>query len=404
MAIDVSRRNVLQFAGAGLAAAALGATRLAQGQVPEESSTEPLSLMRKGIDRELQVINIDLLEADAKRVYTDAVYAFVANGSGKNWTLRENQRAWGDWSLNPHRMRGVVRTKIDTSLTLLGVKLPHPIIITPFGSHSLHHPAGEVATAQGAFKAGALLSVSSASTRSMEEIAAASTGPKWFQMYLNVDEGLSREILQRVKAARFQAVIHTIDAIGQGSSDEYIRHNKARPWLPYGNFKDAGAKANAFKTDLSWKDTEMIQKITGLPVVVKGITRPEDALAAISAGAAAIQVSNHGGRALDGTPASITVLPAIADAVKGKVPIILDSGIRRGTDIVKSLALGANAVAVGRPVMYGLTLGGASGVDSVIDFMQREMIDTLLHCGVSRPSELGRSHVAKAWGSVLEPR
>jgi lactate oxidase len=402
--VDASRRSLLQLAGAGLAASALGGTRLAHGQVPEESSTEALTLQRKGIDRELQVINIDLLEADAKKVYTDAVYAFVVNGSGKNWTLRENQRAWGDWSFNPHRMRGIVRTKIDTSVTLLGTKLPHPILVTPFGSHSLHHPAGEVATAQGAAKSGALLSVSSASTRSMEEIAAASKGPKWFQMYLNVDEGLSREVLKRVKAAGFNAVIHTIVAIGQGSSDEYIRHNRARPWLPYGNFKEGGSKANAFKTDLSWKDTEMIRKVTGLPVVVKGITRPEDAVAAISAGAAAIQVSNHGGRALDGTPASITVLPAIADAVKGKVPIILDSGIRRGTDIVKSLALGANAVAIGRPVMYGLTLGGASGVDSVIKFMHREMVDTLLHCGVNRPSELTRSHVARAWGSVQEPR
>ena len=249
---DPSRRSLLQLAAAGFAVSALAPLRPALGQVPEEANSEALTLLRKGIDRELQVINIDLLEAEARKVYSDAVYAFVVNGSGKNWTLRENQRAWGDWSLNPHRMNGIVRTKIDTSVTLLGSKLPHPILVTPFGSHSLHHPAGEVATAEGAAKSGALLSVSSASTRSMEEIAAASTGPKWFQMYLNVDEGLSREILQRAKAARFQAIIHTVDAIGQGSSDEYIRHNKARPWLPYGNFKEGGSKANAFKTDLSW--------------------------------------------------------------------------------------------------------------------------------------------------------
>ncbi|WP_275584286.1 alpha-hydroxy acid oxidase [Candidatus Nitrotoga arctica] len=162
--------------------------------------------------------------------------------------------------------------------------------------------------------------------------------------------------------------------------------------MPYGNFK-AGS-ANTFKTNLTWKDTEMIRQVTGLPVVVKGITRPEDAVAAIKAGAAAIQVSNHGGRALDGTPASITVLPRIADAVKGDVPIILDSGIRRGTDIVKALALGASAVVVGRPVMYALVLGGASGADSVIKFLREELVDSMLHCGVSRCADLNRTHIA----------
>ncbi len=142
----------------------------------------------------------------------------------------------------------------------------------------------------------------------------------------------------------------------------------------------------------------MIRKITGLPVIVKGVTRAEDALAAIGAGAAAIQVSNHGGRALDGTPATITVLPGIADAVKGQVPIILDSGIRRGTDVAKALAFGANAVAVGRPLMYSLALGGAKGVDSLLKFLQNELVESMLHLGVSRLGELDRSHVIAASG------
>ncbi len=153
-----------------------------------------------------------------------------------------------------------------------------------------------------------------------------------------------------------------------------------------------GTQTN-FKTDLSWDDVGMIRDATGLPVVVKGITRAEDARAAIKAGASAVQVSNHGGRALDGTPASITVLPSIADEVKGEVPIILDSGIRRGTDVVKALALGANAVAIGRPLMFGLVLGGASGLDSVIRYFHRETVDTVLHCGVDRIGDLGAAHV-----------
>lgn len=389
---DLSRRNVLRLAGAGLAVTALAASATtAQAQVPEEANTKPLNIVRKGIDKSFEVFNIDLLEQQAKHVYNEGVYVFMANGSGKQWTLRENQRAWGDYVFTPNRMNGIVRDKIDLSVTLLGERLPHPFIVTPFGSHSLHHPAGEVATAEGASKSGGLLCVSSASTISMEDIAKASSGPKWFQIYLDVDEGFSREVLQRAKAAGFKAIILTVDAIGQGSSDEYERLGKPRPWLPYGNFQ--AGRSPKFKTDLSWNDVEMIRKITDLPVVVKGITRPEDARAAIKAGAGAIQVSNHGGRALDGTPASITALPSIADEVKGEVPIILDSGIRRGTDVVKSLALGANAVAIGRPIMFGLALGGASGVDSVIKYFHEETVDTTLHCGVDGIKKLGKAHV-----------
>jgi lactate oxidase len=145
--------------------------------VPEEVNTEPLNIVRKGIDRSFEVFNIDMLEEGARKVYNDGTYVFIANGSGKQWTLRENQRAWDDYVFTPNRMNGIVREKIDLSFTLFGDKLPHPLIITPFGSHSLHHPAGEVATALGAAKSGALLSVSSASTISMEEIAKASEGP-----------------------------------------------------------------------------------------------------------------------------------------------------------------------------------------------------------------------------------
>jgi lactate oxidase len=387
-----SRREMFRLAGAGIGVAALSASGLVRAQLPEEANTEALEIVRKGIDKHIRVYNVDLLEAEAKKKYSEGVYVFVANGSGEMWTLRENRRAFNDYVFTPHRMQGIVRDKIDTSVSLLGVKLPHPIIVTPFGSHGLHHPAGEVATAQGAAKSGALLTVSSASTRSMEDIAKASKDPKWFQMYLNVDEGLSREVLQRARGAGYKAIVLTIDAIGQGSSDEYERLGKPRPWLPYGNFKTGSA--NAFKTNLSWNDVEFIRKLTGLPVIVKGITRPEDAVAAVKAGAAAVQVSNHGGRALDGTPAAITALPKVADALQGDVPIIMDSGIRRGTDVVKALALGANAVAIGRPLMYGLTVGGAGGVNGVMEYFQRELVNTMLHCGVNNVAALGREHVA----------
>jgi lactate oxidase len=391
---DASRRQLFKFAGMGLAATALASSAtLVAAQVPEEAKTEPLNIVRKGIDKSFEVFNIDILEEQAKRFYNDGTYVFVKHGSGRQWTLAENQRAWGDYILTPHRMQGIVRGKIDLSVTLLGQNLPHPLIITPFGSHGLHHPAAELATAQGAAMSGGLLSVSSASTASLEDIAKASAGPKWFQIYLDVDEGFSREVLHRAKAAGYKAIILTVDSIGQGSSDEYERLGKPRPWLPYGNFP--AGRTPKFKTNLSWNDVEMIRKETGLPVVVKGITRPQDARAAVTAGAAAVQVSNHGGRALDGTPASITVLRSIADEVKGDVPLILDSGIRRGTDVVKALALGATAVAIGRPIMFGLATGGASGVDSVIRYFHTETVDAVLHSGVDSIAKLSGEHVRR---------
>lgn len=390
--ISTSRRNLLQLTAAGAAAAAtLATTRNAFAQVPEEANTDVLSISRKGIDKALDIINIDLLEEQVRKVYSEGVTAFVMNGSGKQWTLRENQRAWDDFAFTPHRMQGVVRDKIDLSVDLLGEKLPHPFFITSFGSHGLHHPLGEVATVRGAQKSGALTYISSASTASLEDAAKASPVSKWFQIYLDEDAGLSRELLQRAKAAGYKAIVLTVDAIGQGSSDEYVRLGRNRPWLPYGNFP--AGRSTKFKTDLSWNDVAMIREVTGLPVVVKGITRPEDAKEAVKAGAAVVQVSNHGGRALDGTPAAITVLPSIADALQGDTPIVLDSGIRRGTDVVKALALGARAVAIGRPVMYSLCLGGASGVDSLMQYFARETTNTVLHCGVDAISKLSSAHV-----------
>lgn len=391
--MNSSRRDVLRLAGAGIAAAALSVTGVVRAQVHEEAENEPVTIVRKGIDKEVDVINVDLLESEAKTRLSEAVYVFIANGAGGQWTLHENLRAFNDYVFTPHRMGGVVRDKIDTSITILGETLPHPILISPMGSHALVHPEGEVATAEGAARSGTLLCVSSASTRSLEDIAKASSGPKWFQMYLNVDMGLSRELLQRVRPAGFKAVILTVDAIGQGSSDEYVRLGRARPWLPYGNFPTGSA--NAFKTDLSWADLEFTRNASGLPVVVKGITRAEDAAAAVKAGASVIQVSNHGGRALDGTPASITVLPKIADALQGDTPIIMDSGIRRGMDVVKALALGANAVAVGRPVWWALTLGGAGGISGLMAYFHRELVNTMLHCGVDKIAALGHEHVER---------
>lgn len=387
-----SRRDMLKLAGAGLAAAAVSSPRdIAWAQKQEDVADELVTIVRRGVDKYLDVVNADLLEAEAKAKLGECVYVFIANGAGEQWTLRENRRAFGDCAFVPHRMNGVVRDEIDTSITMLGERLPHPVFVAPMGSHGLVHPGAEIATAQGAAKSGGLLCVSSASTAKLEDIAQASSGPKWFQMYLNVDRGISKELLQRVKPAGFKAVVLTVDAIGQGSSDEYVSLGQCRPWLPYGNFTTG--RANAFKTNLSWADLEFVATTSGLPVVVKGITRPDDAAAAVKAGAAAVQVSNHGGRALDGTPAAITVLPRVADAMQGSAPIVVDGGIRRGMDIAKALALGADAVAVGRPVWWALTVGGPGGIAGLMDYFNRELVNTMLHLGADKVASLGRQHV-----------
>lgn len=386
------RRDLFKLAGAGALAAA-GTSALAQAvtqATPASSAAAPKNpherpALTEAVDRKLDVANIDYLEAEARKVWGEGVYVFVAHGAGEQWTLRENRRAFGDHAFAPRRLTGTVASGIDTSIDLLGVKSPHPIIVTPMGSHGLSHPLGEVATVRGAAATGGIFTLSGASTRSLEDVAAAADNAKWFQVYLHPDLGISRAQLQRARAAGYKAVVFTVDAIGQGQSDAYIHMGKPRPPLPYGNYANTPV---AFKTDLSWKDIDFIREASGLPVIVKGITRAEDALAALDHGASAIQVSNHGGRALDGTPAAITVLPQVAAAVKGRAPIIMDSGIRRGTDVAKALALGASAVAIGRPVHYGLVLGGASGVQSVIEFMRRELVNTMLHLGVRRIADL----------------
>jgi len=386
-----SRRDLFKFAGAGALTASLGTH--ASAALAQQTQAAIASQLVTA-NRKLDIVNLALLEAQAKKVYTEAVYAFIAHGAGEQWTLRENRRAFNDFVFQLHRMSGTVRKDIDTSVTLLGERAAHPIIVTPMGSHGLSHAEGEVATARGAAMTGGIVSVSSSSTRSMEDIAAASTGPKWFQIYLNTDMGLSREQLQRARAAGFKAIILTVDAIAQGQSDDYIRLGRARPTLPYGNYPQGGQMA--FKTDLSWKDVEFVRQASGLPVIVKGITRPQDAVRAIDAGASAIQVSNHGGRALDGTPAAITVLPAVVDALQDRLPVIFDSGIRRGTDVALALALGAKAVAIGRPVHYGLVLGGADGVASVIEHLRTSLVETLLHFGVQNLASVNRDYVARA--------
>lgn len=262
-----------------------------------------------------------------------------------------------------------------------------PIITAPMGAHGLAHKSAEVGSAQGTGEAGTLLTVSTAANTSIEDIAAATKGPKWFQIYLHEDRGMSRELLQRAKTAGYSAIVFTIDAFAPGASDETVRLGFSfPPSLPLVN-----AGTSHFKSSLSWEDLEFIQQNTDLPIILKGVVTPKLANEAIERGVAALQVSNHGGRGLDGVPAAINLLPEIVAAANQRVPVIMDSGIRRGTDVFKALALGASAVALGRPVLYGLALGGAAGVKSVYDRISAELTRAMMIAGVANIAEINES-------------
>ena len=384
-----TRRSFLQGAGLGTAALLTGAGAIAAPE-PLPPSGSP-----KTTGARMKVVSLADVEDRAHKVMSEAAWAYVAGGSGPEWTLAENRRAFADYPILPHRLQGIDASTISLRTTLLGHDLAHPILVAPSGVHLFVHPAAERATAGGAGEASTLYTTSGASTLSLETIAQATTGPKWFQIYLNKDEGLNRDVLLRAKEAGYSAIVLTADALGPGSSDAFVRLGKPFPpgntfgsydprFGGYGNFLDQ-------KTALSFDDIGMIRSVTGLPVVAKGILRVQDARDAVSAGAAAVQVSNHGGRQVDGVPASVSVLSGIADGLAGTVPIILDSGIRTGGDVLRALALGATAVALARPVLYGAALAGADGVAAVLEFLRDDLRSTMLLAGVRGAADLDAS-------------
>ena len=376
-----SRRTVI-------GAAALGAGLIAGAAAP----TSPTA---SGPARALQIVSLADVEAEARSVLSEGAWAYVAAGEGDQWTLAENRRAFNDYPIATHRLRGVDSKSIELGVHLLGHDLPYPILVAPSGAHLFVHPGAEAVTAGGAGRAGALYTASGASNLPLEAIAQATSGPKWFQVYLNADDGVTRDILLRAKAAGYSAIVLTADAIGPGMSDAFRRLGMPfPPGMTFGNNDPRyGGRGNFLdqKTAMTLDDIGMIRSVTGLPVVVKGIMRATDARDAIAAGAVAIQVSNHGGRQIDGVPASISVLAEVVDAVGGTVPVIFDSGIRRGIDVYRALALGATAVALARPVLYGAAVGGAAGVASVLEHLRDELRGAMLLAGRQTVSEIDRS-------------
>jgi isopentenyl diphosphate isomerase/L-lactate dehydrogenase-like FMN-dependent dehydrogenase len=331
-------------------------------------------------------------------------WAYLAGGSGDEWTLRENRIAFGRWTFRPRVLCDV--SAVSTATTVLGRRIELPVVVAPVAYQQLYHPDGECATAQGAAAAGTGMTASTFSTRSHEEIAAAAPGGlQWCQLYVFRDRGATREHLAGAAAAGCGAVVLTVDTPRLARRERDLRVGFEIPSdlpLPYARATIGEAAQNPadqfalLDASVSWRDLEWIAGEGQLPVVLKGIVTAEDARLAVEHGAAAIVVSNHGGRQLDGAPATLDALPEVVEAVAGRVEIYLDGGIRRGTDVAKALAMGAHAVLAGRAPVFGLAAAGADGVRHVLELLREELALTLCLLGCASPEELAQAHVQRS--------
>lgn len=390
--MDRKRREFLSATAAAVTLSTALPAALANGEPSAAQTATAAGYAAPSEIKSIEIINLRELEPAAQKLIPAGGFGYISSAAGDEWTKRENEAAFKRVTIVPRYLTGY--NDADRSTTLLGSKVSMPIIVSAMAGHGMAHVTAEVGSAKGTGEAGALYTAASLSTNTMEEIAQAGSGPKWFQIYLPADRGKAREILDRAKAAGYRAIVLTIDT-AVASNRETDRRNHFRSPLPLGNFPgENGAYAAApLKRDLDWDDVEFIRKTTGLPVLLKGVMSPELAATAVERGCAGIQVSNHGGRQLDDVAASITVLPRIADAVRGRAAIIIDGGIRRGQDVFKALALGANAVAIGRPVLYGLALGGWMGVQAVLQHLDGELEMTMRLAGAHTIAEISRRYV-----------
>jgi 4-hydroxymandelate oxidase len=328
-------------------------------------------------------VDIQDYESLASGCMSKMAWEFLSGGAGDELTIRWNREAYDRIRLLPRNLVDVSR--LDTRVTLLRRELPHPVLLAPVACQRLVHPDGEVAAAKGAAAADATMVLSTFSTVALEEVAAAATSPLWLQLYIQPDRGFTRELLRRAETARYEALVLTVDTPILGARHREARINFALPpGIEKANFKGlSGASAShrpkgrdiyseMLDPGLTWKDVDWLRSQTQLPVFLKGILGAADAARAVEAGASGIIVSNHGGRVLDTVPATIDALPAIVGKVAGRLPVLVDGGIRRGTDVLKALALGASAVCIGRPYVFGLAVGGAEGVARVIQILRRE--------------------------------
>jgi 4-hydroxymandelate oxidase len=344
-------------------------------------------------------VSLDELEPLAAERLDRLAYDYYSSGAGDEITLRRNREAFAELRLLPRVLVDV--DAIDTTATVLGTPSSMPLAAAPTAFHGLAHPDAEKASAAGAAAADVPFCLSSLSNTSLEDVAAVA-GSRWFQLYVFRDRELTRELVGRAEAAGYEAILLTVDAPVLGRRERDIRNRFQLPdHLRIACVDDrigtpettgsglAAYFASQLDASLQWSDLEWLVESSELPVVVKGVAHPADAERAIETGAAGVVVSNHGGRQLDTVPATIELLPGIAAAVAGRGEVLLDGGVRRGTDIAKALCLGASAVLVGRPLLWGLALDGEAGVRRVINMLRMELREAMALLGAPDLASLG---------------
>ncbi len=347
---------------------------------------------------------LNLLEFEplAKDNLPQMVYGYYVSGSDDQVTLRDNRTAFQRIRLRPRMMRGVRHRTMQT--TVLGEVWPAPVMIAPMGFMGMAHTEGELAVARAAARHDIPMMVSTMGNYKLEDVYAAGSGHKWFQLYVYKDRAVTEKLVERAEQAGYKALVVTVDVPVLGRREADIKNKFHLPdGLTAANLmgaemqaigeadQDSGLAAyiRALQEDnLTWDDLDWLRSITDLPVLVKGVLRGDDALLALEHGAAGIVVSNHGGRQLDTSPATIDVVQEVADAVDGRAAVLLDGGVRRGTDIVKALALGADAVLIGRPMMWALAYNGEDGVHLALELILNEFHDALALCGCNSVDEI----------------
>jgi 4-hydroxymandelate oxidase len=346
--------------------------------------------------------DFDELESRAREILTPGAFAFAAGGADDEITLADNIAGWRRLRLRPRMLRDV--TAIDTSVSVLGARIAAPLLVAPTGRHRLFHSDGERATARGAAAADVPYVMATTSTVTIEDVATERrSAPQWFQLYLPHDRSVTEGLVDRVAAAGFGAVVLTVDQPVYGASPRAARaplnpgpdiRAVNLPGQPAAAHGYGAAHSGSVTFPATFDDLAWLVRRSPLPVLVKGILRADDAERCVELGARGIIVSNHGGRHLDAAVATAEALPEIAAAVGGKAEVYVDGGIRRGTDIVKALALGARAVLIGRSAVWGLAIAGTDGVRDVFEHLRGELVRTMALCGVAKVEEITRDLVA----------
>ncbi|KAH9749475.1 hypothetical protein WN944_012545 [Citrus x changshan-huyou] len=357
-----------------------------------------------------EITNVMEYEALAKEKLPKMVYDYYASGAEDQWTLQENRNAFSRILFRPRILRDV--SKIDMTTTVLGFNISMPIMIAPTAFQKMAHPEGECATARAASAAGTIMTLSSWATSSVEEVSSTGPGIRFFQLYVTKDRNVDAQLVKRAERAGFKAIALTVDTPRLGRREADIKNRFVLPpHLTLKNYEglyigkmdktdDSGLAsyvANQIDRSLNWKDVKWLQTITSLPILVKGVLTAEDASLAIQYGAAGIIVSNHGARQLDYVPATVMALEEVVQAAKGRVPVFLDGGVRRGTDVFKALALGASGVFVGRPVPFSLAVDGEAGVRKVLQMLRDEFELTMALSGCRSLKEITRNHIVTHW-------